>query len=97
MKRVILENLVPQIKELAETVIQAYRAKKKVVLFRNGGSAADAQRIACELVERLKKREGRSRLSLYPLIPQLLRLLGTIMVMRLLLHDRWKRLLRREI
>ena len=55
VKRTILESLVPQIKELAEAVIQAYRAKKKVILFGNGGSAADAQHIACEWVGRFEK------------------------------------------
>lgn len=55
VKRIILESLVPQIKELAEAVTQAYRAKKKVILFGNGGSAADAQHIACELVGRFGK------------------------------------------
>jgi len=55
VKRIILESLVPQIKELAEAVIEAYRAKKKVILFGNGGSAADAQHIACELVGRFEK------------------------------------------
>lgn len=51
----MLESLVPQIKELAEAVIEAYRAKKRVILFGNGGSAADAQHIACELVGRFEK------------------------------------------
>ena len=55
VKRIILETLVPQIKELAEAVIEAYRAKRKVILFGNGGSAADAQHIACELVGRFEK------------------------------------------
>lgn len=55
VKRIMLESLVPQIKELAEAVTQAYRAKKKVILFGNGGSAADAQHIACELVGRFEK------------------------------------------
>lgn len=55
VKRIILESLVPQIKELAEAVIEAYRAKRKVILFGNGGSAADAQHIACELVGRFEK------------------------------------------
>jgi len=39
VKRIILESLLPPIKELAEAVIEAYRAKKKVILFGNGGSA----------------------------------------------------------
>lgn len=39
VKRIILESRVSQIKKLAEAVIEAYRAKKKVILFGNGGSA----------------------------------------------------------
>lgn len=35
---------------IAELVIEAYRDGKKVILFGNGGSAADAQHIAAELV-----------------------------------------------
>lgn len=42
------------IKEIAETVINAYKKGKKVVLFGNGGSAADAQHIAAELVGKYK-------------------------------------------
>jgi len=34
---------------IAELLIQAFRKGKKVFLFGNGGSAADAQHIACEL------------------------------------------------
>lgn len=55
VKRIILESMVPQIRKLAEAVIQAYRVKKKIILFGNGGSAADAQHIACELVGRFRK------------------------------------------
>jgi D-sedoheptulose 7-phosphate isomerase len=42
------------IKEIAEAIIDAYKNKKKVVLFGNGGSAADAQHIAAELVGKYK-------------------------------------------
>lgn len=42
------------IKEIAEAIINAYKNKKKVVLFGNGGSAADAQHIAAELVGKYK-------------------------------------------
>jgi len=55
VKERVLRGLVPQIKELAQALIQAYRGKGKVVLFGNGGSAADAQHIACELVGRFEK------------------------------------------
>lgn len=36
--------------QVAEKLIEAYRTGKKVLLFGNGGSAADAQHIAAELV-----------------------------------------------
>ena len=39
----------------AEKITQAVRADKKIVLFGNGGSAADAQHIAAEFVGRFKK------------------------------------------
>jgi D-sedoheptulose 7-phosphate isomerase len=35
--------------EIAKVIINAFRGGKKVLLFGNGGSAADAQHIACEL------------------------------------------------
>ena len=38
------------ISEIAELIIKAYRDGKKVILFGNGGSAADAQHLAAELV-----------------------------------------------
>jgi D-sedoheptulose 7-phosphate isomerase len=40
--------------KIADTIINAYRKKNKVVLFGNGGSAADAQHIAAELVGKYK-------------------------------------------
>lgn len=42
------------IKEIANAMINAYKNGKKVVLFGNGGSAADAQHIAAELVGKYK-------------------------------------------
>ena len=42
------------IADIATAMIEAYRRKKKVVLFGNGGSAADAQHIAAELVGKYK-------------------------------------------
>jgi len=46
-------SLLSQIKEISSLIVEAYRRKKKVILFGNGGSAADAQHIAGELVNRL--------------------------------------------
>ena len=37
------------IKDISQVILNAYRSKKKVILFGNGGSAADAQHIAGEL------------------------------------------------
>ncbi|UCE73851.1 MAG: SIS domain-containing protein [Methanomassiliicoccales archaeon] len=40
--------------QIANAIITAYKKNKKVVLFGNGGSAADAQHIAAELVGKYK-------------------------------------------
>ena len=47
-------SLLTIIKEISLAIIEAYRNKKKLVLFGNGGSAADAQHIAGELVNKFK-------------------------------------------
>jgi len=56
VKREILDDpsLLDKIKETALLIIEAYGSGKKLVLFGNGGSAADAQHIAAELVNKLK-------------------------------------------
>ena len=46
-------SLLSQINQVSSLIVEAYRKKKKVLLFGNGGSAADAQHIAGELVNRL--------------------------------------------
>jgi D-sedoheptulose 7-phosphate isomerase len=48
--------LVSQIARLAERITQSLQAGGKVILFGNGGSAADAQHIAAEFVVRLSER-----------------------------------------
>jgi len=50
-----IKDLAPQIRKVSEEIIKAYRNKKKVVLFGNGGSAADAQHIATEFVGKFYK------------------------------------------
>jgi len=47
-------SLLTIIKEMSLAIIEAYRNKKKLILFGNGGSAADAQHIAAELVNRFE-------------------------------------------
>jgi len=54
IKRIMAENLTDTIVEAAWIIINAYKADKKVLLIGNGGSAADAQHIAGELIGRLK-------------------------------------------
>ena len=46
-------SLLSQISQISSLIVEAYRKKKKVLLFGNGGSAADAQHIAGELVNKL--------------------------------------------
>ncbi|MFW9881077.1 MAG: SIS domain-containing protein [Candidatus Thorarchaeota archaeon] len=43
------------IRKISEEIIKAYKNNKKVVLFGNGGSAADAQHIAAEFVGKFYK------------------------------------------
>ena len=50
-----IKKLAPQIKQISEEIINAYRNHKKVILFGNGGSAADAQHIAAEFVGKFYK------------------------------------------
>ena len=52
IKKAAAQDLSDVIAEAAQTVIKAYRSGKKVLLIGNGGSAADAQHIASELVGR---------------------------------------------
>jgi D-sedoheptulose 7-phosphate isomerase len=54
-----------EIERISEMIINAYKNGKKVVLFGNGGSAADAQHIACELVSKfMLERKGLPAIAL---------------------------------
>lgn len=58
-------KLMPQIKLIAEILVETINRNKKIILFGNGGSAADAQHIAAELSGRYKKeRRGLPALAL---------------------------------
>ena len=58
-------SLLSQINQISSIIIEAYRRKNKVILFGNGGSAADAQHIAGELVNKLHlEREALSAIAL---------------------------------
>jgi len=50
-----IQDLAPQIAQVSREIVKAYKNNKKVVLFGNGGSAADAQHIAAEFVGKFYK------------------------------------------
>ncbi len=50
-----IEEYISTIKTIASIFINALRQNKKIIFFGNGGSAADAQHLAAELVGRFKK------------------------------------------
>ena len=54
VKHNILERDVPLIARLADLLVTTFKAGGKVLFFGNGGSAADAQHIAAELVNRFQ-------------------------------------------
>ena len=58
IKRLLAENMADTIVEAARIIINAFKADKKVLLIGNGGSAADAQHIAGELIGRLKMKRS---------------------------------------
>jgi D-sedoheptulose 7-phosphate isomerase len=65
VKQSFPEQLIEAIGEFAQQGAKALRAGGKLVFFGNGGSAADAQHLAAELVVRLRKdRPGMAALSL---------------------------------
>jgi D-sedoheptulose 7-phosphate isomerase len=51
----IKKNLINKIYNAAQTCIEVIKSKKKIIFFGNGGSAADAQHLATELVIRFEK------------------------------------------
>ncbi|MBI4180775.1 MAG: SIS domain-containing protein, partial [Chloroflexi bacterium] len=65
LKQAIAKTMVSEIEQMVNLIITAYRAGGKVVLFGNGGSAADAQHIAGELVGQFKlKRQALPAIAL---------------------------------
>lgn len=65
-KQKLLSQCLPQIEKAADILVKAYLQGKKAVWFGNGGSAADAQHIAAELVgDYLKRRRALMSLALH--------------------------------
>jgi D-sedoheptulose 7-phosphate isomerase len=54
VKKDVLNSNVKTINDIINKIITAYKNNKKVIWFGNGGSAADAQHLACELVSKFK-------------------------------------------
>jgi len=54
IKKAIAESKIDEIASMVKLIITAYKMGGKVVLFGNGGSAADAQHLAGELVGQFK-------------------------------------------
>jgi len=54
LKQAVYKDKISVIEDIAQLVITTYMTGGKVVLFGNGGSAGDAQHIACELVGQFK-------------------------------------------
>jgi D-sedoheptulose 7-phosphate isomerase len=51
----LLKKQVGVIEEIAQVMLEGIKKQKKIIIFGNGGSAADAQHLAAELVGRYKK------------------------------------------
>jgi D-sedoheptulose 7-phosphate isomerase len=66
LKLNISDENVNVIAQISQKIIEAYQAGNKVIIFGNGGSAADAQHIAGELVSKFyKNRRGLPALALH--------------------------------
>ncbi len=66
VKQNLLNKCLPQIESAAKLLVEAYKRGNKAVWFGNGGSAADAQHIAAELVgDYLKRRRALMSLALH--------------------------------
>ena len=48
-------QLEKKIKSFSQMILKCFKHKKKILIFGNGGSAADSQHFATELTVRLKK------------------------------------------
>lgn len=55
VKQILLEEKLPKIVKTAEQIISTLKRGNKILVMGNGGSAADAQHIAAELVGRFEK------------------------------------------
>ena len=54
-KQKVIDQQVPLITQIAETIISSLKSGNKLIVFGNGGSAADAQHIAAEFINRFRR------------------------------------------
>lgn len=54
VKEACIKNTLPEIEKSINTILDCYRNGGKIAIFGNGGSAADAQHIACEFVSKFR-------------------------------------------
>jgi len=67
VKNKILDDrhVLGQIRKVSSVIVEAYKRKNKVILFGNGGSAADAQHVVGELVNKFQlERQGLPAIAL---------------------------------
>ncbi len=65
VKQAVIDTQLDKIERLANAIVETYRHHKKILIFGNGGSAADAQHFAAELVGRYKmERHGLPAIAL---------------------------------
>src|SRR3989338_4500588 len=65
VKQAVIDGQLDKIEKLADYIMDVYRNHKKILVFGNGGSAADAQHFAAELVGRYKmERKGLPAIAL---------------------------------
>lgn len=58
-KRVLSDSsLLEEMEKVASVIVEAYRRGNKLILFGNGGSAADAQHVAAEMVNKFELERG---------------------------------------
>ena len=55
VKQLLLSSTIPKIIDVAKQIISTFRQGKKILVMGNGGSAADAQHLAAELIGRFEK------------------------------------------
>lgn len=55
VKEEIAVKLTPQIAKASQLIIDSLKKEGKIILFGNGGSAADAQHFACEMIGRYQR------------------------------------------